>query len=178
MVKNALNERQRQFCREYVIDYNATQAALRAGYSKKTSYAQGHALLKLPEIQKVIDSLKLKHAENTGVTAERVLKELERLAFADRTVVALYNIKDPAALAFLPEDVRKTIHGWRWDKQGNLIIQFISKESSLELLGKHLKLFTEKYELTGKDGNPVVNVFANLSENQTAKIIAKLDDDF
>ena len=52
-----LNEKQKRFCDEYVIDYNATQSAIRAGYSEKTAYSIGQRMLKKVEIQKQIAEL-------------------------------------------------------------------------------------------------------------------------
>lgn len=78
-----LNEKQRRFAEEYTVDLNATQAAIRAGYSKATAGAQGHDLLKNPEIQAHIADVTAKRSEKTGVTAEKVLEELWAIAHAD-----------------------------------------------------------------------------------------------
>lgn len=78
-----LTEKQRRFCEEYLIDLNATQAALRAGYSQRTAYSIGDENLKKPEIQNYLKGLMNKRSERTGVTADTVLKELEKIALAD-----------------------------------------------------------------------------------------------
>jgi phage terminase small subunit len=69
-----LNEKQKKFAREYSTDTNATQAAIRAGYSKNTAYSQGQRLLKHVEVKKLIDKATAKHAEKCGVTVESVTK--------------------------------------------------------------------------------------------------------
>jgi len=80
-VKSVLSQKQEKFWREYLIDRNATQAAIRAGYSKKTAHSQGPRLLENVEIIKRINDLFEK--ENKEITNRRhkVLRELEYIAF-------------------------------------------------------------------------------------------------
>ena len=77
-----MNEKQQRFCQEYVIDLNATQAAIRAGYSARTAYAIGHKLLKKAEIQERISELQGDLQKATGITAIRVLTEHKKIAFS------------------------------------------------------------------------------------------------
>lgn len=77
-----MTDRQKRFCEEYLIDLNATQAALRAGYAKKAAYSQGQRLLKNVEIDNYITELKEKQSVRTGITADKVLEELAQLGFA------------------------------------------------------------------------------------------------
>ncbi|WP_082017872.1 terminase small subunit [Leisingera sp. ANG-Vp] len=85
----ALTAKQERFVAEYLIDLNATQAAIRAGYSAKTAHSVGHENLRKPEIAKAIQEAQAKRSEKTGITQERVLQELARIGFADiRKVVA------------------------------------------------------------------------------------------
>ena len=76
-----MNDKQRRFCEEYLIDLNATQAAIRAGYAPKTAYSQGQRLLKDVEIAETITKLKSVQSERTGITADKVLEELSKVAF-------------------------------------------------------------------------------------------------
>src|SRR5690606_8095004 len=78
-----LNEKQQRFCLEYLIDYNATQAAIRAGYSPKTAGQQGFDLLKKLEIQEFIKMSSQKTFNKLEITRERVMQEIARLAFVD-----------------------------------------------------------------------------------------------
>lgn len=71
----ALTPKQERFVDEYMIDLNATQAALRAGYSEKTSYSIGQENLKKPEISKEIEKRQQKHAEKAEMTVEWVLQQ-------------------------------------------------------------------------------------------------------
>ena len=77
-----MNDKQKRFCEEYLIDLNATQAAVRAGYAQKTAYSQGQRLLKDVEIAETITKLKSMQSKRTGITADRVLEELSKLGFA------------------------------------------------------------------------------------------------
>lgn len=79
----ALNEKQQKFADEYLIDRNATQAAIRAGYSKSTAYSQGQRLLKHAEVAAFIDKRREDLAERTEITQDRVLQELWAIATAD-----------------------------------------------------------------------------------------------
>lgn len=76
-----LNDKQKKFCEEYMLDYNATQAAIRSGYSKKTAQQMGSENLLKPVIQTYIEELKGKLSELSGVTALRNINELAKIAY-------------------------------------------------------------------------------------------------
>ena len=78
-----LTPKQELFCREYLIDLNASQAAIRAGYSIKTAYSIGQENLNKPEIQEQIRQLMDKRTERTQVDADKVITELAKLAFSN-----------------------------------------------------------------------------------------------
>jgi phage terminase small subunit len=78
-----LTRKQELFVAEYLIDLNATRAAVRAGYSPKTAYSQGQRVLRNVEIHKAIQAAMDKRAEKLEITADRVLKEIAKLAFFD-----------------------------------------------------------------------------------------------
>lgn len=83
MSKVALkNIRYESFCQEYLVDLNATQAAIRAGYSAKTAGTKGHQLLQIVEIAARIQFLMAERGKRTEITAERVVQELAKVAFA------------------------------------------------------------------------------------------------
>ena len=83
MNNGELTSKQERFCNEYLVDFNATQAAIRAGYSPspKVAAEQGHENLKRPEIQKFIRKLVAELNTRTLVAADRVMSELARIAF-------------------------------------------------------------------------------------------------
>lgn len=146
----ALTPKQSLFVKEYLVDLNATQAAIRAGYSKKTAQAISTENLSKPLIAAEIHKAMEKRGHRTEITADRVLKEIERLALFDPK--DLINVSCPADIAELPEDIRRAITGWKWDKQGNFIISMI-KQGAVEMLGRHHKLFTDKIDLSNPDGS-------------------------
>ena len=79
--REKLTDKQERFCYEYVLHLNATKAAINAGYSEKTAYSIGFENLIKPEIQKRIDEMKSNLAETAGISALRVLREHEQIAF-------------------------------------------------------------------------------------------------
>lgn len=81
--RSELTPRQARFVEEYLIDLNATQAAIRAGYSAKTAVQQGPRLLGYVGIARAIQEGKAERSERTGITADRVLNELAKIGFAD-----------------------------------------------------------------------------------------------
>src|SRR5262245_65068618 len=79
----ALNPKQRRFVSEYLIDLNATRAAIRAGYSQKTADVQAYALLRKPQITKMIADAEAARLAANKITATRTLEEDRRIAFND-----------------------------------------------------------------------------------------------
>jgi phage terminase small subunit len=79
-IPDNLTPKQKKFCHEYMIDLNATQAAIRAGYSPKTAYAIGEQNLKKLEIKSYLESQSQKHQKKTQITAEVILNRLDELA--------------------------------------------------------------------------------------------------
>ena len=71
-----MTEKQKRFADEYLIDLNATQAAIRAGYSKKTAYSQGERLLKKVEVEKYIQERMKQLASENVATEEEVIQYL------------------------------------------------------------------------------------------------------
>ncbi|WP_310715492.1 terminase small subunit, partial [Burkholderia multivorans] len=80
---NKLSAKHQRFVDEYLIDLNATKAAERAGYSKRTAGQIGFELLKKPEIAEAISEAMKAREQRTGITQDRVLRELARIAFFD-----------------------------------------------------------------------------------------------
>lgn len=78
-----LTDKQQRFVDEYLIDLNATQAAIRAGYSEKTARSIGQRLLTNVDIQKAIEEAQSKRAERTEITQDMVLQELAKIGFSN-----------------------------------------------------------------------------------------------
>ena len=172
----ALTAKQRRFVDEYLIDLNATQAAIRAGYSAKTANAIGPENLVKPCIAQAIQAAMKARSEATGIDSERVLKEIACMAFYDVADIASAEINGPADIVRLPENVRRAIIGWGWDKAGNFTLKLSPKTPSLDQLGRHLKLFTEKMEVTGKNGGPIQQ--ASVTPEELAEAVRSVRDQF
>jgi phage terminase small subunit len=144
------------FVREYLVDLNATQAAIRAGYSAKTAEQQGPRLLGNVGIAEAIQAGMDKRASKTGITAERVLAEIAKLAFFDPRKL-FDDAGRPIHISQLDDDTAAAVSGLDVVTQGNsevgiaeiLKVKLADKGQNLERLGRHLKLFTDKVEMSG-----------------------------
>ena len=146
-----LSDKRKKFVQEYLKDLNITQAAIRAGYSERTAYSQGQRLMKNVEIQAEIAKARKRAAKRNEVSLDRVIEEYRRLAFAD-TTDAIY-IRDGRVYVHDTESLtveqRAAISEIRQTKDG-IAVKFHSKTAALEALGKHLGLFVERTENSGK----------------------------
>lgn len=160
-----MTPKQEQFVREYLIDLNATQAAIRAGYSQKTAGAVGHELLKKPEIIEAIDAAKIERSEETKIDAAWVLKRLADEAVAD--IADLYD--DDGELLPVKEwpliwrqglvqgvDVEELFEGHGKERTQIGVIRKVKLSDRIrriELIGKHVgvKAFEEQIAMTGLD---------------------------
>ena len=137
-----LNERQKLFCKEYLIDLNATQAAIRAGYSKKTAQEQSSRLLSNVIVSTYLQGLLDKRSKKLEVSAEKTLNRLMQGQEFD--VRKLYNdngtLKKPHEL---DDDTAKAVVGVKYDNSGSIEYKIIDVKGCTELVGRHIKLFGE-----------------------------------
>ncbi len=159
-MRDGLPPKVRRFIAEYLKDQNGTQAAIRAGYSKRTANEQAAQLLAKLSVRSAVDAALAKIQEKAGLTQERILKALLNIAeidprqlFAkDGTIKKIHDITDDVAatVASIESD----------DKDGSVKkLKFWDKVRALELLGKHLKMFTDRNEIADGNGAPVVIQF-------------------
>ena len=94
-----LTPKQKKFCNEYLIDLNATQAAIRAGYSKKTANEQGARLLARVSVTEYLQKRLADRQQRTEITQDRVLQELAGIGFADAMDYARVEEKEGRDLA-------------------------------------------------------------------------------
>lgn len=147
----ALNEKQKRFCEEYLIDLNATQAAIRAGYSVKTAAEQSSRLLTNVKVQSEISKEMAERSKRTGVNQDRIVQELARLAFCKITDVADTDGKikedasadDLACIESIKVKKTETDTGSAEERE----VKISSKVKALELLGKHLGMWNDKAEV-------------------------------
>lgn len=153
----ALNERQRSFAAEYLVDLNATAAARRAGY-RGTDHAievTAHRLLRKAEIATLVAKGNAKRQERTEINAELVLRELLALARvdlgeafdADGNLLPIKNMPEQVRRALSGIDV-ETLKSQEGETMRTTVtkIRLWDKKGSLELLGKHLRLFVDRVE--------------------------------
>ncbi len=147
-----LTDKQRRFVDEYLVDLNATQAAIRAEYSEKTAYSQGQRLLKNVEIQAAIQQRQKELSKKTSITQERVLLEYAKIAFFDPRKLFQDNgqpkdittLDDDTAGALAGLDVLEEYEGRGRDREFvgyTKKYKIADKLRALEALGKHLGLF-------------------------------------
>lgn len=146
-----LTNKQRLFVQEYLIDLNATQAAIRAGYSVESARDIGCENLTKPNIQQEIAKAMAERSKRTGVNQDRIVLELARLAFVNMTdiVDSKGKIKDTATEDDLSciESIKykhsDTDSGYSVERE----VKIGSKLKALELLGKHLGMWNDKFDV-------------------------------
>lgn len=151
--------KQERFVEEYLIDLNATQAAIRAGYSPKTAQEQGARLLSKVMVQTAISKAQAERSRRTGINQDRVIREIAKLAFLnpvdvidmdEATVKGEAHRDDTACIASVKVKNIPTDDGAITERE----VKTYDKLKALELLGRHLGMFNDKVKVEG--GLPVV----------------------
>lgn len=172
----SLTAKQKRFCDEYLIDLNATQAAIRAGYSPKTAEQTASRLLRNVKVQEYIAKRQKELSRSTEITQERVIKELALIAFSNNADYAhvvekkmkaevggalvdvldedgkpvMYRTVEPVLTEELTEEQKRALAVIKKGREG-LEVKSCDKVKALELLGKHLGIFTDKIEANVND---------------------------
>lgn len=129
-----LKPKELKFAEEWLKTTNATQSAIKAGYSERTAYSAGSRLLKKVDVRQYID--------------ER-LAEMKESSIADTNEV----------MQFLSSTMRGDI-----PDQFGLDPALNDRIKAAELLGKRYKMFTDKQEISGADGEPIKVIFSNMNK--------------
>ena len=193
----ALTAKQGRFVEEYLIDLNATQAAIRAGYSEKTAYSMGQRLLKHVEVDAAVSEAKAKRAKRTELTQDMVLREYAKIGFADLRKAVRWGrspidgestYADPNGLNVYPvemvpsdeldDDTAAAISEVSLTQAG-IKIKMHDKKSALDSIAKHLGMFVERYDHTSSDGTmtpqPAIDA-TKLSPEAMAEILNAATD--
>ena len=192
---DGLNEKQRRFCEEYIIDFNATQAAIRAGYSAKTAYAIGGQLLKKLEVQRHLSGALKSEAEQRGFSRSEALDRMFRLARFDIRDVLAFGQEDVTELdkdgvaittkrnvvrfkesAELSDEAAYAITGVEIAKDGALKIKTADKLGALNTLFRHMNLVDESAKgatLIEQGGRPVEELTDREKARRIAALLAK-----
>lgn len=175
-----LTEKQSMFCKYYIIDFNATNAAIQAGYKPKSARQMGHNLVSNPKIQKHLAIISKKLCQKLEVTKERVVEEFARIAFFN--IQEAYD-KNGNLLPVLdmPENVARAINKLKRNELNEekfgpnagyeIEVAFSDKKSALDSLAKYLNLYDDKKPQLGEEGNPIV------FKKDTSAALSEVSDD-
>lgn len=144
-----LTEKEKKFCEEYLVDSNATQAAIRAGYSKKSAYSIGSENLRKDKIQEYLNQLRQARKLRTQITADKIFQELATVAFADKDVKSSDKLK---ALGILAKYVCKDHNSP--DVQNQPLIKDVSKFEPIEHKNYSVEFYLQVIEnpkITARD---------------------------
>lgn len=165
-----LTAKQQRFVEEYLIDLNATQAAIRAGYSERSAGIGGHYLLKNPKIATAIAAAQSERAKRLDISQDAVLQELAKIGFSDirkavswrPNVAGLAEDPDTGEMRMAitnevalvsSEDIddatAAAIAEISQTATGGLRIKFHDKRAALVDIGKHLGMFKDRLDVTG-----------------------------
>lgn len=175
----ALTAKQKRFCDEYLIDLNATQAAIRAGYSAATAREQAARLLTKVIVKEYIQQLQTERSKRTDITKDRVLQELAAIAFANIDDFVRVTEQEFKSITFDEEGIPtetsrlvKIVDVFETDKvdpakipalssikQGRdgIEVKIHDKQKALELIGRHLGMFNDKLDVTS-GGDPLAKL--------------------
>lgn len=146
-----LTDKQAAFVAEYLVDLNATQAAIRAGYSERTAYRIGAELLQKTSVAEAIAAGQAKRAQRVEITADRVVAELAKIAFADPRDLMEWGpdgVKLKASADLTEEQAASVaeVSETTTKDGGSLRLKKHDKVKALELLGRHMGMFKDKVE--------------------------------
>ncbi len=142
----SLTAKQERFVAEYLVDLNATQAAIRAGYSEKSATAEGSRLLVNTKVAAAVAAAQAKRSERTEITQDYVL------AVITNTIERCQQAK-----AVTDHDGKET---GEWTFNANAVLK------GAELLGRHLAMFTDKQTVTHHDGDRLDQFIAGISKGK------------
>ncbi len=166
--RRALSYKQKRFVAEYLVDLNASQAAMRAGYSRRRAAQSGFELLRKAPVAEAVATAQADLAGKIGVTVERIVTELARIGFSDirdviqwRSVPAAGDLDEGETKARaisvvevknadeLTPQAAAAIAELSLQPSGGVRVKLHDKRAALVHLGKHLGMFAERREQTG-----------------------------
>ena len=144
-----LTPKQKCFVEEYLVDLNATQAAIRAGYSERTADVQGPRLLGNVRVRDALQEAFQKRSKRTDITADRVLQEYARIGFGDIREVVEWEADKVTMKPSedLTDDVAAAIGEVQQTSNGDLKVKLHSKVTALDAMAKHLGMFVDRHQV-------------------------------
>jgi phage terminase small subunit len=157
MVK--LTAKQDRFCQEYMIDFNATKAAIRSGYSKNSAMQIGDQNLKKPNIVARLNELKSKASKHLEITHQDVLNQLKTWAESDITETMCLTADEikklPIGIRQLITKYKRTTRSFKDESKEEVVeLQFVSKETAIDMINKHIGF----YEKDNNQRKPEIDV--------------------
>ena len=164
-----LSAQQEMFCHEYLVDLNATQAAIRAGYSPSTAKQQGSRLLTNVDVSEFVERLMAERAARVDVTSDRVLAELSVIGFANASDYFDWGpdgvrLKDSDELTRVQAAAVAEIQETTTQHGGSIRLKLSDKQAALEKIGRHIGMFVTRHEV-GRPGD-----FTGLSDKELEAI--------
>ena len=146
-----LTDKQKKFVEEYLIDLNATQACIRAGYSPNRASEQAYQLLQKTTVQEAIAESMAERSRRTGINQDRIVQELARIAFVkitdvvdpDGEINTNASDDDLACIESYKVEDSNSVNGSSSKRE----IKLASKIKALELLGKHVGMWNDKIQV-------------------------------
>lgn len=169
-----LTNKQRMFVAEYLKDLNATQAAIRAGYSSRNADKIGFQLLEKTRVQQAIEQAMKRRIKRVEFDQDTVVQQLARIAFVDMKDVVEFG---PDGVSVRDcEDVDGTllneVSETKTKDGGTIKVKLSDRMKALELLGRHMGMFRDKVEVSGAGGGPIM--LAHLTDEAIDEEIRKL----
>lgn len=182
-----LSPQQQRFVDEYLIDLNATQAAIRAGYSIKGASVRGTQLLAIGKIQEAVEAKRARLQVRTELSTDKVLKEIGRIAFADMRKVAEWGgeevifkssaeIDDDTA-ACISEISSTTTYSRNEGKKVQMRVKLHDKLRAIEMLAKHLNIFSSVHDGDGRVIPLTPDNIVEIMQRARQTALQKPDDD-
>lgn len=151
-----LSRKQKEFCEQYLIDLNATQAAIRAGYSARSANVHATRMLAKASIQEYVAKLMNEREKRTEITQDMVLKEYAKLAFLDPqkfyddygNLLPVSKLDKDVAAALTGIDINESV------VDGVVVsltkkVKFADKKGALDSVARHLGMFNDKLQHSG-----------------------------
>lgn len=171
-----LTDKEARFVEEYLIDLNATQAAIRAGYSKDAARNIAYETLSRERVKTAVEAAMAERSKRTGVTADRVIRELARIAFANMRDFADWGpggvfLKESATLAHDEGACVQELSESRSEKGSNVRFKLYDKRPALEMLARHLGLFEKDNDQKAINVIEQAKEIQKLSTDQLIQVI-------
>lgn len=164
----ALTAKQKRFCDEYLVDLNATQAAIRAGYSRKTAYSIGVENLKKPEIKKYIEKRMAEKEKELIADQNEVMKYLSAVMRREKTESVVVTLSKEKSL-YAP-DANGTMRKQTVKEDIPQIVEIPARLSdankAAELLGKAYGIYTDKVDMDATEAVTIINDIPRVAQDE------------